>query len=318
MIKALSRLIRLPNLLMIIMTMYLMRWSLIKPILNLMGFEAEMPEFSFFLLVLSTVLVAAAGNVINDYHDVSADRLNRPDKVVIDKHIGRRAVITLHFVFSSLGVVIGILISLYHRLYWLIPLFLFMPVLIWFYSTTFKHKVFLGNLIISLLIGTVPLLVILFEYPLVQRANQGVLTDFPDMFDPILYWVGMFSLFAFLTNLIREIVKDIEDVYGDKEVGSKTIAVVYGTLTSRILAISLAVFTLSGLAVLFFMYLRDWMSLLYFGVLILLPFIILVINLIKNNESGETRRLSQMVKIIMLAGLIYAPLAYLIFNIIYA
>lgn len=317
MIKAISRLIRLPNLGMVVLTMYLMRWSLLIPILDLMGFKVQMTELNFFLLVLSTVLIAAAGNIINDYHDVSADRLNKPDKVVIDRLVGRRTGITLHFILSSLGVLLGVFLSVYHRLYWLIPVFLLAPVIIWFYSTSFKHRVFLGNLVLSIMIGMVPLLVILFEYPLTQRANLDVLLDFPDMFDPILYWVGMFALFAFLTNLIHEIVKDIEDLHGDREVGSKTIAVVYGAITSRILSISLSIITLSGLAILFFVYLRDWMSLTYFGLFLALPFLLLIFYLIRNRESPGSRRLSQIAKIIMLAGLIYAPLAYLIINIIY-
>ncbi len=316
MIKAISRLLRMPNLAMVFLTMYLMRWSIVRPILEITGFEPQMPESTFSLLVLSTILITAAGNVINDYHDVHADRFNRPEKVVIDRHISRRQAIILHFAFNLLGISLGIFISFYHRLYWLSPIFIIVPIILWFYSTIYKHKVFIGNFLISILIATVPLLVVLFEYPLIRNANQDILQEFPDMFNPILYWIGLFALFAFLTNLIREIIKDAEDIGGDKEVGSKTIAVVYGIKTSKIIAFILAILTFIGLAAIFLLYLRDWMSLSYFGVFIVIPFLFLLFQIPRSLDAKGFHRLSLLIKIIMLTGLTYAPIAYFVMKIV--
>ena len=316
MITALSRLLRIPNLAMVFLTMYLMRWSIIRPILELTGYEPEMPEITFLFLVLSTVFITAAGNVINDYHDIHADRHNHPDKVVIDKKISRRQAIILHFVLNLIGISMGIFVSIWHRLYWLSPIFILVPVILWFYSTTYKHKVFIGNFLISLLTAMVPLLVLLFEYPLIRNANRDVLQQFPDIFNPVIYWIGLFSLFAFLTNLIREIIKDAEDVAGDREVGSKTIAVIYGVGSSKILALVLAVLSFVGLSIVFFIYLSTWMSLVYFGILLAVPFLLLIIQLPRALESKDFHRLSLLVKVIMLAGLLYAPLAYLVMKVV--
>ena len=316
MIKAISRLLRMPNLAMVFLTMYLMRWSIVRPILDLMGFESQMPELTFFLLVFSTVLITAAGNVINDYHDIHVDRYNQPEKVVIDKFISRRQAIILHFALNLVGILLGVFVSIYHHLFWLSPIFIFVPVVLWFYSTVFKHKVFIGNFVISLLTAMVPLLVVLFEYPLSIKANQEIIQQFPDVFDPILYWVGIFALFAFLTNLIREIIKDAEDVVGDKEVGSKTIAVVYGLRISQILVFILLSIALAGLTVIFLLYLRDWRSLTYFGVFLATPFLILLFQILGIKDSQGYHRLSQMVKLIMLTGLMYAPLAYFVMKVV--
>ena len=299
---------------MVFLTMYLMRWSIVRPILDLMGFEVQMPELTFFFLVLSTVFITAAGNVINDYHDVSVDRVNQPDRVVIDKFIGRRSAIILHFALNTAGIILGVFVSFYHHLYWLSPIFLVVPVGLWFYSTVYKHRVFIGNFLISVVIAMVPLLVVLFEYPLICRANQDILVEFPDMFHPILYWVGLFAAFAFLTNLIREIIKDAKDIEGDREVGSKTIAVVFGLKWSKVLATILVLISLLGLAIIFFLFLSDWLSLVYFVVFLALPLTILFIQLIRVKDSKGYHHLSQLVQIIMLTGLMYAPLAYFIMN----
>ncbi len=316
MIKSISRLVRIPNLAMVFLSMYLMRWSIVLPILDLMGFEMQMPEFTFFLLVLSTVCITAAGNVINDYHDVSVDRFNQPDRVVIDKFIGRRSAIILHFALNSVGIILGVYVSFYHHLFWLSPIFIIVPVGLWLYSTIYKHRVFVGNFLISVVTAMVPLLVVLFEYPLICRVNQDVLIEFPDMFHPILYWVGLFAAFAFVTNLIREIIKDAEDIEGDKEVGSKTIAVVYGLKVSNILALILVLVSLIGLALIFILFLRDWLSLTYFVVFLALPLIILFVQLLRVKDSKGYRRLNHLTQIIMLAGLVYAPIAYFIMNIV--
>ena len=312
MVTAIFRLIRLPNLGMVFLTMYLMRWSIVRPILDLLGFEPQMGEFNFLLLVLSTVLITAAGNAINDYHDVSVDRVNQPDKVVIDKFIGRRAVIIAHFVLSSIGVLLGLFVSLYYHIFWMIPVILLVPVSLWFYSTVYKHRLLLGNILISILTGMVPLMVVLFEYPLLIRANNEILGQFPNLFRPVLYWVGLFSLFAFLTSLILEIIKDAAELPGDREVGSRTLAVVFGRKVSNMLAGILSFITLGGLAAVFLLFLRDWMSLAYFAIFLVIPWILLIIRMFKAENPKEYMQLAQLVKLIMLAGLMYAPLAYLV------
>ena len=313
-IQAISHLVRLPNLIMVILTMYLMRWLIVIPVLDNLGFDPAMPEWSFALLVLSTVLITAAGNVINDFHDVKADRINSPYRVVIDRFISRRKAILSHFFLNVFGATIGVFVAFYHWIPWLSLIFLLVPVVLWMYSLTLKHQAFIGNLVVSILAGTVPLLVILFEYPLLTRLNAGSLIDSPNLFRPIILWVGVFSLFAFLSNLIRELVKDGQDVEGDEEAGSKTLAIILGIVQLRWLVLGLTIFTLLILAIIFVVFLPDLMSLGYFIILLGVPFIFLIVKVIRVRVSNDWKSISRIIKLIMLFGLLYAPVAYFLFK----
>lgn len=313
-LQSIGRLIRFQNILMVVLTMYLMRWSIVRPLLDLLGFDPAMSEWSFALLVLSTVLITAAGNVINDFHDVKADRVNHPEKVVIDRFVSRRQAILSHLLLNLAGVALGIFISLHHWIPWLCLIFVMVPYLLWLYSLYFKHQPLIGNLVVSLLTATVPLLVILFEYPLLARQHQDLVANDPQLFFPLIYWISFFSLFAFLTNLIRELVKDGEDVAGDKETGSKTLAILIGLRNLKLLVFSLASLTLVLLAIVFLLFLRDQLSLIYFGILLVVPFLYVLYLIVRVKKDEDWRRVSLMAKLIMLFGLVYAPVAFLLFD----
>lgn len=312
--QSISRLVRLPNILMVILTMYLMRWSIVRPILDLLGFEPIMPEWSFALLVLSTVLITAAGNVINDFHDVKADRVNHPEKVVIDRFVSRRQAIVSHLVLNFVGSTLGVFISFYHWQPWLALIFLGVPFILWLYSLSFKHQPLIGNLVVSILTATVPMLVILFEYPLLKESHAEQLVYEPGLFHPILYWIAIFALFAFLVNLIRELVKDGQDVEGDAETGSRTLALIIGLKNLRMLVFGLSLVTLLILGVVFILFLPDWLSLGYFGLLLFIPFVYLMVLITQVKSPDDWKRVSLMAKLIMLFGLMYAPVAFLLFD----
>ncbi|OFY47322.1 MAG: hypothetical protein A2X22_05660 [Bacteroidetes bacterium GWF2_49_14] len=303
------RILRMPNLLMVIVTMYLMRWSVIQPILGLYQIDLQVSEFAFLCLVISTVLIAAAGYVINDYHDVKADRINQPHRVVIDRDVSRRMALLMHLFLNFSGVTLGVVFSIVYRVPWMIVVFVGSPLLLWLYSIRFKHKLLIGNLAISVLTATVPLLVILFEYPLLARNFSGLPDFFPQGINALLYWVGAFGFFAFLTNLIREIVKDAEDYTGDKESGSQTIPICWGFAVTKWIIIILSVITAGFLGFFFFVHLSDLISLIFYLVLLLLPIIFLVIKVLAAKTTADYHFISQLVKIIMLLGLLYAPVA---------
>ncbi|MFH0760540.1 MAG: geranylgeranylglycerol-phosphate geranylgeranyltransferase [Bacteroidota bacterium] len=310
----LLRIIRMPNLLMVVATMYLMRWSVIRPILGLYQIELQVSEIAFLCLVLSTVLITAAGYVINDYHDVKADRINQPGRVVIDSQISRWTALLLHWLMNLAGVFLGGLFSIIYHVPWMILIFAGAPMLLWLYSIRLKHQLLVGNLAVSLLTGTVPLLVILFEYPLLARDFSNLPDFFPAGIHALLFWVGSFSFFAFITNLIREVIKDAEDVTGDKESGSKTLPISCGYRKTKIFIISLSLLTVLFLGYFFLVYLTDWISLVYFIVCLIFPFILLIWKTITAASPKDYHFLSQLSKIIMLLGLLYAPVAHYIIS----
>jgi 4-hydroxybenzoate polyprenyltransferase len=309
-IRGALRIFRIPNLLMVAVTMYLMRWSIIKPLLGIYAINLQISELSFLGLVLSTVFITAAGYVINDYHDVRADRVNKPDKVALDLHISRRSALLLHVLLNFAGVSAGIVFSLLYKVPWMIIIFAGAPFLLWYYSIRLKHILLAGNLAVSILTATVPMLVILFEYPMLARNFNMDGQFFPEGLTAILIWVGTFAFFAFMTNLIREIIKDAQDIEGDLEAGSRTLPIVYGLKKTKFIIIGLTIFTLLVLGFFFLTFLKDKISLIYFFVALFLPFVFLIIKVFRSKDSRDYDFVSQWVKLIMLLGLLYAPLVH--------
>ncbi len=306
------RIFRLPNLFMVAATMYLMRLAVIRPLLGIYGIEPQISGIAFLGLVLSTVLITAAGYVINDYHDIRADRINKPERIVVGFHLTRRMALFLHWLLNMIGVSAGIIYSILYHVPWMIFIFTVAPLLLWYYSVRLKHILLAGNLVVSLLTATVPLLVILFEYPLLARNFRSNAEFFPQALWTIFVWVGVFAFFAFMINLIREIIKDAQDVEGDREMGSHTLPIQYGLKTTKGVVVGLTISTLAVLAYFFLFYLNDTVSLIYFGVALVLPFLYLIVRTLKSKTVADFQFISTLVKIIMLMGLLYAPLVHLV------
>src|SRR3990172_8984115 len=215
MVIAFLKLIRLQNLLIIALTQYLMRLCIIRPMLQINGFELQFSGFNFFLLVLSTTMIAGAGYIINDYFDTKVDRRNDPSMVIVGKSIKRRVAMISHIIISTIAIAIGFFIAWRVGIIWLGYINAVCAGILWFYSTTYKHRPLLGNMIIAVLAALVPLIVGLYEIPLLNKEYSGT------NFNHIFVWIAGFSFFAFLTTLIREIIKDLEDIEGDSDCGSK-------------------------------------------------------------------------------------------------
>ena len=205
------RLIRSKNLLIIALSQYLIRYALIIPMTD----SNSLNDLQFFYLVLSTIFIAAAGYIINDYFDTKVDRLNNR-KLIIDNTIKRREAILLHFVFSGIGVFLGFFLGWRVGIINLGFINLFCSSALWFYCTHFKRAYLSGNLLISLLAALVILIVPLYEIIPNPMANS----------ENAFYIICGYAIFAFFTTFIREIIKDFEDAEGDKKMGYTTFAIV--------------------------------------------------------------------------------------------
>ncbi len=164
------RLIRYKNLVIIVLLQYLLRYGLLIPILYSYGLSPALSDARFVLLVLSTVLLAASGYVINDYFDIRIDTINRPHRVVVGRVVPRRTAMLLHVIFTISGVFIGLFLAFITRKENYALLFILVPALLWYYSTTFKKQILIGNLIISLLTALVPYMVVSFEFATLARV----------------------------------------------------------------------------------------------------------------------------------------------------
>ena len=313
---AFLRLIRIPNLVMIAVTQYFMRWFILKPLLGVSDFTVQLDTFQFASLVVATVLIAAAGYIINDYFDSKADLINRPGRVIIGRLITRRWAMTLHVVFTAIGILSGAYLAMSVHKLGLVMVFVFTSGVLWFYSTTYKRQLLIGNILISVLVGLVPLTVILFEFPLLVKRYALYTLATGVNFDYLIFWIVSYSVFAFMVNLIREIIKDMEDFEGDYIFGRQTVPIVWGMKMSSVIICSLIVITIVPIIYILINFLFDKLSLVYITGLILIPFLYIGIRIFLADSKKEYHTLSQLIKLIMLGGLLYCPLVtYIIHSI---
>lgn len=322
--KALLQLIRWPNLLIIIATQYLMRYAILDTMLKniyvyinsetvkVPDMELQLSDFQFLLLVMSTVFLTAAGYVINDYFDTKTDKLNRPHRVVVGKLISRRLTMTIHLVLNGLGVALGFYLAWSIGMMFLGFVFLLVSGLLWFYSTTYKRQFLIGNILVAFLTGLVPFMVALFEIPLLMNEYNAIMIDFDINLNHILLWIGGFSFFAFITTLIRELVKDMEDFEGDHAYGRRSLPIVLGLNISKIIVSGLILITLFALFVVVVFYLNDPITFSYMIIALVIPMTFLIFRLWKANSSKAYHIASILTKVIMLSGLAYAVLAHFI------
>jgi 4-hydroxybenzoate polyprenyltransferase len=195
--------------------------------------KLEDDQLDFLLLVVSTVLIAAAGNIINDYFDVKADRINKPEKLIITKHISRRWAILTHWSFNGIAFSIAVYLSIKYQSLWFVFIHLLSINSLWFYSMLFKRKILTGNLLIAVLTALIPILVVVyykvgntyhFEHSEFNSESWVAIIDFR-----VIY---LLSVFAFIQNFAREIVKDAQDIEGDKLIYVKSLPMVIGQMNS--------------------------------------------------------------------------------------
>jgi 4-hydroxybenzoate polyprenyltransferase len=315
-LKSVFSLVRFPNLLIIAFTQYAMRYLLMKPLLPSDTFELQFGDLQFALLVLSTMFIAAAGYIINDYFDTRTDLINKPSRVVVGVSISRKKAMILHAILNIIGVGIGVYLAFYVGIPALSLVFVFSTGLLWFYSTNYKKQFLVGNLTVAFLTGLVPLMVVLFEIPLLNREYGEVMIRYDADFNYLFAWVSAFSFFAFITTLIREIIKDAEDLEGDNAYGMRTVPIVLGAFWTRFILVFLIAVTLFALLFLLFRYIFfsvdpvDYFSLLYFSLFLVLPLILLAVQVLTARNKRGYHRASTLIKLVMLSGILYSVLVF--------
>jgi 4-hydroxybenzoate polyprenyltransferase len=310
--------------LIIVLTMVLMRYAVIGPViskisvvLNSGAGEAvpltlKFPWYDFLILVFAILLITAGGYVINDYFDIKTDLINRGE-VIVGTKIPRRHAILWHNILNIIGVAAGFYISWKAGFLWLGILFLIVSGLLYFYSASYKRQFLVGNLVVSLLTAMVPILVVLYEWPALYRYYSANAVT-PPQLGIIFYWVGGFAIFAFLTTLTREIIKDIEDFEGDMAYGRNTVPVVIGTKTAKVVSISLVITTIALLYLVWYFFLFDKITLAYISATVVLPLLYVVYQLIIGKTKKQVHSASRMMKIVMIAGVLYAVIVKIILS----
>ena len=314
------KLARVQNLFIIAFTQYVVRWCLIFPILKTQSsyYTLQLSEIQFFLLVLSTVMIAAAGYIINDYFDVRIDKVNKPERMLIDKGVKRRVAMGAHTVINILAVLIGFYVSYSIGLAKLSLIHFICASGLWFYSTTFKKQFLIGNVIVAILTGLVPLIVVIYELVLCYKAYLPL--DETLSFKGIWIYVFAFSFFAFLMTLLHEIIKDMEGYEGDKEYDCRTMPVVIGIKSSKVVVVVIALAIMVCLAYFQFreLGLKDLLTFFYFIFALQIPLAFLIYKTVTANTKKGFRFAGNIAKMIMLMGICYLfVFAYILLHFIH-
>ncbi len=312
---AFLNLIRYKNLLIIALLQILLRYGLIIPILDYYQIEPVLSTALFAVLVFSTVMLAASGYVINDYFDVRIDRVNRPGRVVVGKTISRRLVLLMHVLFTLAGVFSGLFIAFVFRKESYALLFVALPVLLWYYSTIFKKQMLVGNIVIALLTALVPYVVVSVEFTaLIHRYGYDITNG--EACSAAWFWTTGFAFFAFITNLVREIIKDMEDIKGDRLGGCHTLPIEMGIVNSKIVVNVLLGFMLMVIWGVYF-YIPEIkqipMALPYLVGLLSLPVVVLMVKVHLARRTVSFHRAGTLSKIVMLWGILFIALVGMLY-----
>ncbi|GAT63315.1 geranylgeranylglycerol-phosphate geranylgeranyltransferase [Paludibacter jiangxiensis] len=305
------QLVRYKNLIIILFLQWVMHACVIKPVLLPFRVPSATPEIAFWLLVLSTILIAAGGYIVNDYFDVKIDEINRPDKVIVGKNISKKSTMRLYQICTIIGLCIGIGLAIWVRNVTFGFLFVAITGLLWFYSASYKRQFLVGNLIVGVTTALVPFMVGLLEVSFLHRT-YGELLDFTPVAPSIFSWINGFALFAFLVTLIREVVKDMEDVEGDREMECRTMPIVWGISRSKWVVYGLVavVIAAAGFYVSKIHFANDTLTMRYYILGIVVPFIYFFYLIIRAKQQSSLHQAAGFLKFIMVVGICYSFVFY--------
>jgi 4-hydroxybenzoate polyprenyltransferase len=243
----------------------------------LIGYYAVL-DWQLYVLSASTMLIAAAGYIINDYYDVKIDLINKPGRVVVGKSMRRRYALFFHTSLSVAGVALGLWLN------WKIGVINFLcSFLLWWYSNFLKRQPLVGNIAVAILTGLSVYVVAV-------------------LFDPFNKLIVVYGLFSGFITLLREIIKDMEDLKGDNTFGCRTLPIIWGVRKSKSFIYLLVFFNLCFIA---------WFNVTYIGlagwilaVFLFLPVVFLMWHLSMADTVKDFYRLSQYCKIVLLLGVL--------------
>ncbi len=294
MIRSVLRLIRLPNLLIIVAAQFLVRYCLILPAYKISFnytevFPDHLSRLQFLLLLFSTLFIAIGGYIMNDYYDVETDRHNKPGKNVVGKLITEKTAYILSLAFYLIGCLIGFYISFQINHPKMGMAQVFSAVSLYMYSAYYQKRVLSGNFLIAFLSALSLLIVGLYE---------------PDFYPNFIYLIW-FAAFSFSVTLLRELIKDIEDLDGDEKAQYKTFPIRFGVKKAKQLGLVLVAFNLLLLfGILYSGFYENavinfWFLLSIFGI----PFLALGYMISNAEEKKDFTYASLFAKFIMVGGI---------------
>lgn len=263
--------------------------------LNLQDISLALSDLQFGILVLSTLCIAGAGYIINNIFDKETDAINNKD-VIVGAKISEATAYNLYITLNVIGVGGGFYLSNVIEKPGFALLFIIVSGTLYLYASSFKQSLLIGNIIVALLTAVSVIIVGLFDlYPMITPDTQvhlGIL--FKILLD--------YALFAFLLNFIREVVKDLEDVKGDYNLGMNTLPIALGVArTSKIVLIVSALITLYLFYYIYTYYFSNdlYISTLYSLLFIIAPLIFFSIKILNAKTTAHFKTLSLILKLVL-------------------
>ena len=305
-IVAFFKLIRWPNLLFILLTQILFYHCIVLSHESFSMMEMLKPELPFLLLLMSSFFISAGGYIINDYFDLHIDNVNKPDKVVVEKIIKRRWTIILHLLFSLLGVLFALMVSIITKKWIIFIINIVCVFLLWLYSTKYKKKLLFGNIVISALTAWVVFVVYFFAGASLINLKGWTIHIYPYNIKQLFKLTMLYSGFAFVMTIIREVVKDLEDMHGDAQFKCETMPIKMGVSATKVFVAVWIVVCIAALLVvqIYAWQVGWWPSAVYSILFIVLPLVMVFKKLFKANTSKDYNQLSGYLKLIMLMGIL--------------
>lgn len=287
--------IRWKNLLMILLIQLLIKFVLFQKF----DLSVSLDNLHFFLLSLSTICIAAAGYIINDIHDIKADLINKPNKVFVSKKISVSRANNLFIVINSIGLLLGFYLSFYinHNSFFII--FILTSLLLYRYAIDLKNRLLIGNVVIAVIVFFSIMIIIVFDIvPATNNYNNQTQIH-------IVKLLLLISGFAFSLTLLREIIKDMEDVIGDKKINAKTLPIVWGETKTKKLLFFLSLFIFMGINYFSFLfYQSNLYAAVYLTIIVSLPLLYFLLKINRSKTKNDYHKLSGLLKIIMLLGIL--------------
>lgn len=302
-IAAFFRLIRWPNLVFILLTQVLFEYCILRPIFIRASIHNNLHGIYFLLITISYMLIAASGYIINDYFDQNIDTINKPHRVIVTKVINRRWVLLWHVLLSLLAITLSFYVDAKTSSRIAGISAIICVILLFLYSTTLKKKLLIGNVVVSCLVAYSVVALTWFEgnqFFLLHASNSR------SAIGQIFWFTVLYAGFAFIISLIREVVKDMEDIEGDSRYGCKTMPIVWGLTVSKVfvsvwLIVLIAILLIIEIFVLQF---GLWGSAVYCMLLIIAPLLWVFKKLFVARSAKDFHSLSTVIKMVMLTGIL--------------
>ncbi len=301
-VAAFFKLIRYKNLFFIVLAQCLLQFCIIQPLYYEVNLVPAIDGLHFVLIVIASICIAAAGNVINDYFDINIDLINKPNKLVVNKIISRRWVIFWHLALNLIGLVCTMYVSLKIGMSSLFIANAVCVLLLFIYSASLKKRLLWGNILVSLLTAWVLMILIIPEYNFFtkQSIEQSAANE------KMLRLGILYAGFSFIISLVREVVKDVEDFEGDVKYGCKTMPIVWGINASKIFAGIFIIILAIILLVIQIYVVRFgwWVSICYCIIFVITPLFIVFKKLLIAQSKDDFGKLSIYIKLVMLTGIL--------------